>query len=536
MAAVSNLQVPVEEDCASAASIMSALGIGVALVDARGAVVFSNPLFYELLDAAQATVLLDQARAGREEVGETPAACGSLRLSTRRIGSGILAAVEQVGAAGFANERDLLTGALSREGLASSLAVMQRSGEPIASVITINLDRFRPVNEALGFAVGNELLKTVTRRIQSVLQPGDLLARVSGDDFVVVERGELQPGRAATLAGRLVDLIGRAYIISGQLVVVSGSAGVALCPQDGEDGERLIRNAELALSRAKRAGGNGFQFFEAEMHERLMRRREIETDLRRALALKQFEVHYQPQVNIATGGMTGFEALLRWVHPVRGTVSPAEFVPIAEDLGLIVPIGEWVLRQACAEAARWPGDMTVAVNVSAVQLRGTSLVRTVMSALGESGLRSDRLELEITESVLVEDEGAAVETLHRLRALGVRISMDDFGTGYASLSYLRSFPFDKIKIDQSFVRGADAETSGTMIVRAVAALGRSLGMTTLAEGVETPEQMERIRSGGCTDIQGYLVARPMPASEIENFIIARNKSVGPMQTLRSPKR
>lgn len=515
----------------SAAAILGHLGIGAALVDSRGAVLFRNDLFDALLGRDAAAFAISSARRGVESSEIVHGTAGELRLSRRRIGTGMLVTVEEAARRGLAPDRDLLTGALTREGLRTAFEA-QQPADGCGTVIAVNLDRFRPVNEALGYGLGNELLKSASARIQSVLQPGDLLARLGGDDFVVVVQGDAQPGRAASLAGRLVDLLARSYIVSGHLVIVGASAGIALAGGEGETIDALIRNAELALSRVKSDGGNGYQFFEAEMHARLLARRALETDLRRALALRQFEVHYQPQVNLETGFLTGFEALLRWRHPDRGLVSPTEFVPVLEELGIIVPVGEWVLRTACVEAAHWPNDLRIAVNVSAVQLRGTALVRTVMSALAESGLRSDRLELEVTESVLVESEGGAVETLHGLRALGVRISMDDFGTGYASLSYLRSFPFDKIKIDQSFVRGADAETSGSMIVRAVAALGRSLGMTTLAEGVETAEQMERIRAGGCTDIQGYLIARPMPASQIRSFITTRESAVSRVPTLR----
>jgi predicted signal transduction protein with EAL and GGDEF domain len=296
--------------------------------------------------------------------------------------------------------------------------------------------------------------------------------------------------------------------------VIGASVGIAIAPDDGNDADQLLKNADMALYRAKDDGRGRFHFFEPEMDAKAQARRLLELDLRKAVVAGEFEVFYQPIVNLAANRISGFEALLRWNHPTRGRVAPNEFIPLAEETGLIVAIGEWVIRQACADAKTWPADLRVAVNVSPLQFRNKNLVSTVMSALAASGLHADRLELEITETVLMHDNDATLAVLHQLRSLGVRISMDDFGTGYSSLSYLRSFPFDKIKIDQSFVRDLIEKPDSIAIIRAVAGLGHSFGMTTTAEGVETQEQLDQMRAEGCTEVQGYFYSKPMPASEV----------------------
>jgi len=301
--------------------------------------------------------------------------------------------------------------------------------------------------------------------------------------------------------------------------------GIALVPAGATDCEQLLKNADLALHRAKSDGCGTYRFFEKAMDEKMQYRRNLEIDLRRALALGEFALVYQPQVNLRLNAVTGFEALLRWQSPTRGAVSPLEFIPVAEDTGIITSIGEWVLRTACLEAATWPGARKVSVNVSAVQFKNPNLVTTIMSALGESGLDPRRLELEITESVMLDARGTALAMLQTLREIGVRVALDDFGVGYSSLGYLRSFPFDRIKIDQSFVRGSSNDPVGHAIVRAIASLGQSLGMTTVAEGVETEEQMARITADGCTDVQGYLISRPIPPEQIDSFLSSRNENV-----------
>jgi len=320
-------------------------------------------------------------------------------------------------------------------------------------------------------------------------------------------------------------------MVEGHLINIGASVGVALAPADGSDTESLLRSADLALYRAKADGRGTYRFFEAEMDAQMQARRLLELDLRKALALREFEVHYQPQVNLATGLLSGFEALIRWRHPERGMVPPAAFIPLAEEIGLIGPIGEWVLRQACHEAARWPDHLSIAVNLSPLQFKDKKIVQTAVSALAGSGLAPERLELEITESALLQDNEATLSILHELRALGVRVSMDDFGTGYSSLGYLRSFPFDKIKIDRSFIMKLPDSGESAAIVRAITSLGESLGMTTIAEGVETLEQVEHLRREGCTSIQGYLISKPIPSNDIP-ALLARTPLTGPSEGRR----
>jgi diguanylate cyclase (GGDEF)-like protein len=394
-----------------------------------------------------------------------------------------------------------------------------------AAILVIDISRFKTINESLGRNVGDGLLAFVADRIRSALAHGDSVARLGSDKFGIIQTGRPQPQSAAALAGQLVDLIGRPYLVEGQLIDITASVGIVLFPSGTTDCEQLLKNADLALHRAKNDGHGTYRFFEMTMDEKMRYRRNLEIDLRRALALGEFSLVYQPQFNLRLNMVTGFEALLRWQHPIRGAVSPLEFIPVAEDTGIINSIGEWVLRTACREASTWPGGHKVSVNVSAIQFKGPNLVATIMSALAESGLDPRRLELEITESVMLDTGGAALAMLGNLREIGVRIALDDFGIGYSSLGYLRSFPFDRIKIDQSFIRGTSNDAVGRAIVRAVASLGQSLGMATVAEGVETEEQLARIISDGCTDVQGYLISRPIPPEQIDSFLLTRNESV-----------
>ena len=418
--------------------------------------------------------------------------------------------------AAASGSEDPLTGLDNRSAFARRLdearARLARTGEAFA-VHAVDLDRFKHVNDTLGRGVGDALLRIVAQRLRSVVREIDGVARLGGDEFAVLQAGVADPGDVAALARRIVDLLGRTYVVEGHLVAIGASVGVAVPRPDGTGCEHLLRHADLALYRAKTDGRDTFRFFEPAMDERLRARRDLEIDLRKALALRQFELHYQPQMNIATGRIVGCEALIRWRHPARGMVSPVEFIPLAEETGLIVPIGEWVLRTACDEAMRWPGELSVAVNVSPSQFRGGKLADLVASALHGSGLVPHRLELEITEGVLLQESDANIATLHALRDLGLRIAMDDFGTGYSSLNYLRAFPFDRIKIDRAFIADLSSKPDSIAIVRAIAGLAASFGMLTVAEGVETAEQMRRIRAEGCTDAQGYLVGRPMPARE-----------------------
>jgi diguanylate cyclase (GGDEF)-like protein len=388
-------------------------------------------------------------------------------------------------------------------------------------VLCLDLDHFKSVNDTLGHPVGDELLRAVSQRLTQCLGGDDVVARLGGDEFAVIQMAIGAPNDAGTLASQLIEVVSRPYDIAGHEVLIGVSIGIAVAPGDGVTADELLRNADLALYRAKAEGRGAFHFFEPEMDRQVQARRALEIDLRKAYSNDEFELYYQPLVNLESGEVSGFEALLRWHHPERGMVSPVEFIPLAEEIGLIVQIGEWVLRQACAEAATWPDDIKVAVNLSPVQFRSRTLVQVVLSALAYSRLSPDRLELEITESVLLGDNEANLATLHQLRELGARISMDDFGTGYSSLRYLRSFPFDKIKIDQSFVRDMVERPDCVAIVRAVAGLGLSLGIATTAEGVETQAQLQRVRAEGCTEVQGYLFSRPIPASGIAAVLATR---------------
>ncbi|TDW33418.1 diguanylate cyclase (GGDEF)-like protein [Rhizobium azibense] len=346
---------------------------------------------------------------------------------------------------------DPLTGlpnrALLREKLEKELALRKR-----CALLCMDLDHFKHANDTLGHAAGDLLLKEVTDRLKKCLGEGDSIARLGGDEFIVFQEEVQTKERAAALAQRLVNAIGETFIVEGQPVQLGVSIGIAITPDDGDTADGVLKNADTALYKAKTDGRGTYCFFEPAMDAGMQKRRKLEVDLRQAIAGSQFEIYYQPQVNAGTEEVVGFEALLRWHHPERGLVSPGEFIALAEETGLIVPLGEWVLRQACKDAASWPGHVRVAVNISPVQFRSPSLIHTVISALADSGLSAFQLELEITESVLLTDSETALATLHHIKKLGVRIAMDDFGTGYSSLSYLRLFPFDKIKIDQSFIR------------------------------------------------------------------------------------
>jgi diguanylate cyclase (GGDEF)-like protein/PAS domain S-box-containing protein len=376
------------------------------------------------------------------------------------------------------------------------------------AVLCVDLDNFKQVNDTLGHPVGDALLVAVSERLQACVREVDTVARLGGDEFAIVQCGIGAPEDAALLARRVVETLSAPYEIDGHRVMVGASLGISVAPGDGVTCERLLKNADVALYRAKSDGRGTWRFFEPEMDARLQARRKLELDLREALAKNQFDLYYQPICDLELNRVCGFEALLRWRHPTRGFVPPSEFIPVAEEIGLIVQLGEWVLKRACAQASEWPSYVKVAVNVSPAQFKGPGLVQSVSDALSASGLSPQRLELEITESVLLTNSVATLAILHALRDRGIRISMDDFGTGYSSLSYLRSFPFDKIKIDQSFVRDVAAPGESSLIVRAIIGLSRSLGMRTTAEGVETEEQLARLRAEGCNEVQGYLFGMP----------------------------
>lgn len=428
----------------------------------------------------------------------------------------------------FLAHHDALTGLANRvqlrEHIDKTLENVRRGGT--ASVLCLDLDNFKIINDTLGHSVGDALLCAVSKRVRDLVRDRDLVSRTGGDEFSIVQFGTERPMEAsAALATRIVEALGAPFELGDHHVVIGASVGIAIAPDDGDSADQLLKNADMALYRSKEEGRGRFHFFEPEMDIKAQTRRVLELDLRNAVAAGEFEVFYQPIVNLAENRITGFEALLRWNHPTRGRVAPNDFIPLAEETGLIGPIGEWVIRQACAEAKRWPADTRVAVNVSPVQFRNKTLVLAVVSALAASGLRPDLLELEITETVLMNNNEATLAALHQLRAAGVRISMDDFGTGYSSLSYLRSFPFDKIKIDQSFVRDLAERPDSIAIIRAVAGLGQSFGMTTTAEGVETQEQLDQMRAEGCSEVQGYFYSRPVPASEIAQLLIGFQERV-----------
>ncbi len=397
---------------------------------------------------------------------------------------------------------------------------LERSGSEIkrVAVLCVDLDLFKNVNDSFGHPMGDRLLRLVADRLRSQVRGNNLVARLGGDEFAVILGSDASPNEASDFASRLIQILSACYEIDGIEVVIGASIGIALSPGDGETTEELMRNADMALYRAKSDGGGVHRFFEREMDRLAQKRRDMELDLRRAFANGEFELHYQPLVDIAADRISGFESLLRWRHPDKGMISPADFIPVAEDIGLIVSLGEWVLREACAEAVKWPADVKVAVNLSPVQFRSRNLVQVVVSALARSGLPPKRLELEITESLFLAETEANLAILHQLRELGISISMDDFGTGYSSLSYLRSFPFDKIKIDRSFVKDLAQRSDCVAIVRAISGLGRSLNITTTAEGVETMDQLDWLRAEGCNEVQGFLFSPARPAAEVERLL------------------
>ena len=409
--------------------------------------------------------------------------------------------------------------------LDDALSESARRGTRIA-VHCIDLDFFKTVNDTLGHSIGDAVLQTAAERIRAAVREDDVVARLGGDEFAVIQFGAQQTDDVSRLAARVIETVSAPYPIAGQQVTLGASIGIALAPEDAVEREAILKNADVALYRAKADGKGVYRFFESGMDAQLRARRQLEIDLRGALEAGEFTLHYQPLISAATETVIGCEALLRWRHPERGFVPPAEFIPIAEEIGLIATLGDWVLKQACEEAATWPDHLSIAVNLSPVQVRGSGLAASVAMALGASGLAPSRLELEITESVLLFESDANRAVLEQLQALGVSISIDDFGTGYSSLSYLRSFPIDKIKIDRSFVRDLEDNAGCLAIIRAVVTLGQSLGITTLAEGVETRSQFDRLTAEGCTQVQGYLFSPPLPAEQFRaRFIPTRAVAV-----------
>ena len=430
----------------------------------------------------------------------------------------------------FMAQHDGLTGlpnrTLLRQRLDEILMHTRRSGDK-AGVMVLGLDNFKAVNDSLGHAVGDKLLRGVARRLRSSLREEDAIARLNSDEFAIVHPGIARPEDAVLVARRLLAAIGEPYLLDGHSIVIGASIGIAMAPGDGDDSEKLLKNADMALSRAKVESRGTFSFFEPEMDARAQARRKIEIELRAAIQNDVLRPYYQPLVNLATGRIAGFEALVRWPDAERGLVPPSEFIPVAEETGLIHAIGTMMLRRACADAALWPDDVSVAVNLSPLQFRSGNLLSVVTEALKLAGLAPKRLELEITETLMLEKSDEVLATLHALRALGVRISMDDFGTGYSSLSYLRSFPFDKIKIDRSFVTDLDGNVEAQAIVRSIVSLGKGLGVIITAEGVETEGELRCLRNEGCDQAQGFLFSKARPNAEVVALLMAQRGEAPP---------
>jgi diguanylate cyclase (GGDEF)-like protein len=418
-----------------------------------------------------------------------------------------------------ADASDWLTGLASRRPFETALtsALATRPGEPLA-VIFLDLDRFKPVNDTLGHAAGDAVLRLTAERVQSVVRKTDLVARLGGDEFAVLVYPSTTANEPVAIAVRILEIVQRTYLVEGHLVNIGVSMGIALAPEHGDTCEALLRRADLALYHSKASGRATFHFFEAGMEARVQMRRQNELELRRAVSLRQLEVHYQPQIEITTGRLVGFEALVRWRHPVRGLIPPNDFLPLAEEIGVIIPLGDWVLRTACLQAMSWDEDVIIAVNASPLQFETGRFADTVRRVLSATGLPGARLEIEITEGILLRSEENVLATLYALREMNVRIAMDDFGTGYASLSQLAQFPFDKIKIDRSLSGTDGHKPKNRAIVRAITALGESLGVTTMAEGVETTEQLNRLQTDGCSSVQGYLFSKAVPAVELTQLI------------------
>ena len=413
--------------------------------------------------------------------------------------------------------------ALFRQQLDAAMAEFRRSGHRVA-LYFFDLDGFKKINDTLGHPIGDALLRMLADRLRQCAGDGDTVARLGGDEFAILHAAGRNAKDERALARELVQRIAKPYDVGGNRLSVTASIGISASGEACTDSDRMLRNADVALYRAKGDGRNAFRFYDPSMDHHLEEKRARELAVRNALARGEFQVHYQPFVSVINERICGFEALLRWQHPERGLLPPSEVIPIAEEAGFIGPLGEWVLRKACADAATWPVYIGLAVNISPSQC-APALTQTVMSALAASRLSPGQLELEITESALLQDSSTTVSVLHQLRGLGIKISMDDFGTGYSSLSYLRSFPFDKIKIDKSFVQDLLTDGDSLAIVRAVAGLGASFGVPTTAEGVETVEQFEKVRDAGCTHVQGYYFGRSMPLEQVHQVLYKRRADI-----------
>ena len=413
---------------------------------------------------------------------------------------------------------DALTGMPNRVLLRDRLSAAMREARHPTAVMCLDLDRFKAVNDTHGHPAGDALLRLVAQRLTDCVRDGDAVARLGGDEFAIIQHGGEQPAASESLASRLVQAIAQPFDVASQSVTIGTSVGIALSSIDCADPDDLLKRADLALYEAKSLGRGTHSHFRPELDRRARGRRELEADLRQAVEAGAFELHYQPLIMLPDQRIVAFEALLRWRHPRRGMVTPDDFIPLAEEVGLIDVLGRWVLHEACTQAATWPAHIGLAVNLSPLQLNSGQLVDTVRAALAQAGLAANRLELEITESVPLNDNSISLSTLHGLRSLGVHISIDDFGAGFSSVSYLRKFPFDKIKVDRSFVRDVATDKAAQAIVQAMATLGNSLGIGVTAEGVETYEQLRAVRDLGCTQAQGYLISTPRPADELPALI------------------
>jgi diguanylate cyclase (GGDEF)-like protein len=422
---------------------------------------------------------------------------------------------------------DVLTGLPNRTMFQQQLDHLCRASRGNGSLFALHcldLDQFKVINDTLGHPAGDALLVEAGQRLMHAAR-GQFVARLGGDEFVVLQALGQDREAVDRLARDILSAISQPLRIEGNEIIPTTSIGIALAPDDGTDGEALLKNADLALYRAKEAGRGTFAFFEESLNERAQVRRQLETDLRQAIDRGEFELYYQPLFDLEQNRICSFEALLRWNHPKRGLISPAEFVPVAEEAGLIVPIGAWVIREACSRAMTWPEHIRIAVNVSPVQFHRGGLQETLLQALANSGLAPGRLEVEITESIFLEGGEATLRLLHSLRQLGIRVALDDFGTGYSSLSYLQSFPFDKLKIDRSFIQNLLTRDGASAIVRAITELAQALGIETTAEGVEETAQLMELRSHGCSSVQGFLFAEPMTAADVETLFREERDSV-----------
>jgi diguanylate cyclase (GGDEF)-like protein len=531
---------------------------GLCMIDAEGRLTVANRRFFEFFgirslalddDTKIEDFVIEIAEAKRPRQGTAAIHTGSGArmielgdgsilqvLESPMVGGGRLLTYEDVTARVRAQEHveflarhDNLTGLANRlaleEFLERSLYRVHRRGERFA-VLCLDLDRFKGINDTLGHRVGDCLLREVAGRLREAIREDDLVVRHAGDEFIVVQSGARSPQDAAQLAQRIVADLSRPYTIDEHRIIIGTSIGIALAPDNGTDAEVLLQNADLALYRAKANGRGSYTFFDESLHAKVQARRDIERELRRASYDKEFEILYQQQFDVQSRRLVGVEALLRWRNERLGQVSPEDFIPVAEDMGLIVGLGTWALRTACCEVAGWPDPPRLAVNVSPVQFRRGDLIEAVRTALSQSGLAPELLELEITESLFVEEGDTTAQVMRTLCSMGVTFSLDDFGTGYSSLSYVRRFPISKIKIDRSFIRDLPSNPGNLEIVRAIAALAESLGLTTTAEGVETREELDLLALAGCTETQGYFFARPLRGAEMHDILRLRQLRSG----------